>query len=143
MSSREVKSKVISKTLIRIFNVSLLLAEQVVDGLDRAVMTMKKGEVALVSVAAEYGYQTEIKTDLAVVPPKATLIYEVELVSFVKVCIPSFSHCGCFKVISYMKTSTLFLMLSSLSLGERVMGHEHRGEDRGSWEEERRRECII
>lgn len=58
--------------------------EQVVDGLDRAVMTMKKGELALVSVAAEYGYQTEIKTDLAVVPPKATLIYEVELVSFVK-----------------------------------------------------------
>lgn len=58
--------------------------EQVVDGLDRAVMTMKKGEVALVSVAAEYGYQTEIKTDLAVVPPKSTLIYEVELVSFVK-----------------------------------------------------------
>lgn len=58
--------------------------EQVVDGLDRAVMTMKKGEVALVNVAAEYGYQTEIKTDLAVVPPKSTLIYEVELVSFVK-----------------------------------------------------------
>lgn len=58
--------------------------EQVVDGLDRAVMTMKKGEVALVSVAAEYGYQTEVKTDLAVVPPKSTLIYEVELVSFVK-----------------------------------------------------------
>lgn len=58
--------------------------EQVVDGLDRAVMTMKKGEVALVSVAAEYGYQTEIKTDLAVVPPKSNLIYEVELVSFVK-----------------------------------------------------------
>lgn len=58
--------------------------EQVVDGLDRAVMTMKKGEVALVNVAAEYGYQTEIKTDLAVVPPKSNLIYEVELVSFVK-----------------------------------------------------------
>lgn len=58
--------------------------EQVVDGLDRAVMTMKKGEVALVSVAAEYGYQTEVKTELAVVPPKSTLIYEVELVSFVK-----------------------------------------------------------
>jgi FK506-binding protein 4/5 len=58
--------------------------EQVVDGLDRAVMTMKKGEVALVTVAAEYGYETEIKTDLAVVPPKSTLIYDVELVSFVK-----------------------------------------------------------
>lgn len=58
--------------------------EQVVDGLDRAVMSMKKGEVALVTVAPEYGYETEIKTDLAVVPPKSTLIYEVEMVSFIK-----------------------------------------------------------
>ncbi|KAH9305118.1 hypothetical protein KI387_009522, partial [Taxus chinensis] len=58
--------------------------EQVVDGLDRAVATMKKGEVALVTVAPEYGYGTEVKTDLAVVPSKYTLIYEVELVSFVK-----------------------------------------------------------
>lgn len=58
--------------------------EQVVDGLDRAVMTMKKGEVSLVTVAPEYGYETEIKTDLAVVPAKSSLIYEVELVSFVK-----------------------------------------------------------
>ncbi|KAK9944699.1 hypothetical protein M0R45_010255 [Rubus argutus] len=38
--------------------------EQVIDGLDRAVVTMKKGE--------------------AVVPPNSTLYYEVELVSFVK-----------------------------------------------------------
>uniref|UniRef100_A0A0D6QXN0 peptidylprolyl isomerase n=1 Tax=Araucaria cunninghamii TaxID=56994 RepID=A0A0D6QXN0_ARACU len=58
--------------------------EQVVDGLDRAVMTMKKGEVALVTVAPDYGYPTDVKTDLAVVPSNSTLIYEVELVSFVK-----------------------------------------------------------
>uniref|UniRef100_A0A0C9QRE4 peptidylprolyl isomerase n=1 Tax=Wollemia nobilis TaxID=56998 RepID=A0A0C9QRE4_9CONI len=58
--------------------------EQVVDGLDRAVVTMKKGEVALVTVAPDYGYPTDVKTDLAVVPPNSTLIYEVELVSFVK-----------------------------------------------------------
>eukprot|EP01018_Ginkgo_biloba_P006255 Gb_32981 [translate_table: standard] len=58
--------------------------EQVVDGLDRAVMTMKKGEVAVVTVGPDYGYETETKRDLAVVPPKSTLIYEVEMVSFVK-----------------------------------------------------------
>ena len=38
----------------------------------------------MVTVAPEYGYETEIKIDLAVVPPKSSLIYEVELVSFVK-----------------------------------------------------------
>ncbi|XP_073003060.1 70 kDa peptidyl-prolyl isomerase-like [Typha latifolia] len=59
--------------------------EQVIDGLDRAVMTMKKGEVALVTIPPEYAFSsTESKQDLAVVPANSTLIYEVELVSFVK-----------------------------------------------------------
>ncbi|GLJ26794.1 hypothetical protein SUGI_0522750 [Cryptomeria japonica] len=58
--------------------------EQVIDGLDRAIMNMKKGEVALVTIAPEYGYGTEVKTDLAVVPPQSTLLFEIELVSFVK-----------------------------------------------------------
>ncbi|XP_010247134.1 PREDICTED: peptidyl-prolyl cis-trans isomerase FKBP62-like isoform X1 [Nelumbo nucifera] len=59
--------------------------EQVIDGLDRAVMTMKKGEVALVTIAPEYGFgSSESKQQLAVVPPNSTLIYEVEMVSFVK-----------------------------------------------------------
>eukprot|EP00252_Welwitschia_mirabilis_P017965 TRINITY_DN40097_c0_g1_i1.p1 TRINITY_DN40097_c0_g1~~TRINITY_DN40097_c0_g1_i1.p1 ORF type:complete len:559 (+),score=133.00 TRINITY_DN40097_c0_g1_i1:209-1885(+) len=58
--------------------------EQVVEGLDRAVMTMKKGEVATVTVFPEYAYQSETKTDLAVVPPRTTLVYEIEMVSFVK-----------------------------------------------------------
>lgn len=59
--------------------------EQVIEGLDKAVMNMKKGEVALLSVAPEYAFGlTESKQDLAVVPPNSTLQYEVELVSFEK-----------------------------------------------------------
>ncbi|CAJ2635054.1 unnamed protein product [Trifolium pratense] len=59
--------------------------EQVIDGLDRAVITMKKGEVALLTIAPEYGFgSSESQQELAVVPPNSTLHYEVELVSFVK-----------------------------------------------------------
>ncbi|KAF9612282.1 hypothetical protein IFM89_038852 [Coptis chinensis] len=59
--------------------------EQVTDGLDRAVMTMKKGEVAELTSAPEYGFgSSESKQELAVVPPNSTLYYEVELESFVK-----------------------------------------------------------
>lgn len=49
-------------------------------------MTMKKGEVALVTIPPEYAFgSTESKQDLAVVPPNSTVIYEVELDSFEKV----------------------------------------------------------
>lgn len=59
--------------------------EAVIEGLDRAVLNMKKGEVALVTIPPEYAYgSTESKQDLAIVPPNSTVIYEVELVSFVK-----------------------------------------------------------
>ncbi|XP_021907399.1 peptidyl-prolyl cis-trans isomerase FKBP62-like [Carica papaya] len=59
--------------------------EQVIDGLDRAVVTMKKGEVALLTIAPEYAFgSSESKQELAVVPPNSTINYEVELVSFVK-----------------------------------------------------------
>ncbi|OVA08660.1 Peptidyl-prolyl cis-trans isomerase [Macleaya cordata] len=59
--------------------------EQVIDGLDRAVMTMKKGEVALLTIAPEYAFGSlESQQELAVVPPGSTVVYEVELVSFVK-----------------------------------------------------------
>ncbi|MFS7946468.1 putative ribose-phosphate diphosphokinase, Peptidylprolyl isomerase [Helianthus anomalus] len=48
--------------------------EQVIDGLDRAVMTMTKGEVALLKVAPEYAFgSTGSEQELAVVPPNATL----------------------------------------------------------------------
>ncbi|KAJ1269275.1 hypothetical protein BS78_07G198800 [Paspalum vaginatum] len=59
--------------------------EEVIDGLDRAVLNMKKGEVALVTIPPEHAFgSTESKQDLAVVPPNSTVVYEVELVSFVK-----------------------------------------------------------
>lgn len=65
-----------------------LFPEEVIDGLDRAVLNMKKGEVALVTIPPEYAFgSTESKQDLAVVPPNSTVVYEVELVSFVKVLI--------------------------------------------------------
>lgn len=59
--------------------------EEVIAGLDRSVLNMKKGEVALVTIPPEYAFgSTESKQDLAVVPPNSTVIYEVELISFVK-----------------------------------------------------------
>ncbi|CAL9023158.1 unnamed protein product [Prunus brigantina] len=59
--------------------------EEVIDGLDRAVLTMKKGEVALVTIAPEYAFgSSESPQELAVVPPNSTVYYEVELVSFEK-----------------------------------------------------------
>jgi len=58
----------------------------VIDGLDRAVLTMKKGEVALLTIVPEYAFgSSESQLELAVVPPNSTVYYEVELVSFVKV----------------------------------------------------------
>ncbi|XP_075647255.1 peptidyl-prolyl cis-trans isomerase FKBP62 [Castanea sativa] len=59
--------------------------EQVIDGLDKAVMTMKKGEVALLTIAPEYAFgSSESQQELAVVPPNSTVSYEVEMVSFDK-----------------------------------------------------------
>lgn len=59
--------------------------EQVIEGLDRAVVTMKKGEYAVVTIPPEHAFgSSESKQDLAVVPPNSTVVYEVELVSFVK-----------------------------------------------------------
>uniref|UniRef100_A0A7C9ADX6 peptidylprolyl isomerase n=1 Tax=Opuntia streptacantha TaxID=393608 RepID=A0A7C9ADX6_OPUST len=59
--------------------------EQVIEALDRAVLTMKKGELALLTIAPEYAFgSSESKQELAVVPPNSTVYYEVELVSFEK-----------------------------------------------------------
>ncbi|XP_058107370.1 70 kDa peptidyl-prolyl isomerase-like [Magnolia sinica] len=59
--------------------------EQVFEGLDRAIMTMRKGEIALVRISSDYGFgNVECHRDLAMVPPNATLLYEVELLSFAK-----------------------------------------------------------
>ncbi|KAJ8484099.1 hypothetical protein OPV22_016584 [Ensete ventricosum] len=59
--------------------------EQVIEGLDHAVMSMKKGEIARVTIPPEHAFKcVESKQDLAVVPPNSTVHYEIELVSFVK-----------------------------------------------------------
>ncbi|KAJ6729029.1 PEPTIDYL-PROLYL CIS-TRANS ISOMERASE [Salix viminalis] len=59
--------------------------DEVIDGLDRAVVTMKKGEVALLTICTEYAFgSSESQQELAVVPPNSTLCYEIELVSFDK-----------------------------------------------------------
>lgn len=59
--------------------------EQVIDGLDRTVKTMKKGEVALVTIQPEYAFgRSESQQDLATVPVNATVYYEVEMISFTK-----------------------------------------------------------
>ncbi|KAH9679940.1 peptidylprolyl isomerase [Citrus sinensis] len=59
--------------------------EQVIDGLDRAVKTLKKGEVALVTIEPEYAFGScSSEKELAIVPANSTLFYEVELVSFIK-----------------------------------------------------------
>ncbi|KAF9669497.1 hypothetical protein SADUNF_Sadunf14G0113600 [Salix dunnii] len=58
---------------------------QVIEGLDRAVKTMKKGEVALVTIQPEYAFgRSESQQDLATVPVNATVYYEVEMISFTK-----------------------------------------------------------
>ncbi|KAH7529536.1 hypothetical protein ACOSP7_003332 [Xanthoceras sorbifolium] len=58
---------------------------QVIDGLDRAVMSMKKNEEALLTIAPEYAFgSSESQQELAVVPPNSTVYYEVKLVSFEK-----------------------------------------------------------
>lgn len=60
--------------------------EQVIEGLDRAVKTMKKGEVALLTIEPEYAFgPSESQQELAKVPANSTVYYEIELVSFVKV----------------------------------------------------------
>lgn len=59
--------------------------EQVIAGLDKAVETMKTGEIALITIGPEYGFgNIETQRDLAVIPPNSTLIYEVEMISFTK-----------------------------------------------------------
>ncbi|KAL6848400.1 hypothetical protein ACP4OV_021694 [Aristida adscensionis] len=59
--------------------------DQVIEGLDKAVLSMKKGEVALVTIPPVHAFgANETKQDLAVVPPNSFVYYTVELVSFDK-----------------------------------------------------------
>ncbi|PIA42700.1 hypothetical protein AQUCO_02000270v1 [Aquilegia coerulea] len=60
--------------------------EQVIEGLDLAVSTMKRGEVAIVVINHEYGFgEIETNAHLGAVPARSTLYYEVEMLGFTKV----------------------------------------------------------
>ncbi|KAK4800621.1 hypothetical protein SAY86_021108 [Trapa natans] len=59
--------------------------EQVLAGLDCAVITMKKGEQAVITINHEYGFGSqEVQRDLAIVPPCSKLVYEVEMLDIIK-----------------------------------------------------------
>ncbi|KAJ4701592.1 Peptidylprolyl isomerase [Melia azedarach] len=59
--------------------------EQVIAGLDQVAATMKKGEVAVLTIDHEYGFgSVEVQRDLAIVPPCSKLFYEVEMLDFIK-----------------------------------------------------------
>lgn len=47
---------------------------------------MKKKEQAILTITPEYGFGSiAVKCDRAVVPPNSTLIYEIEMLDFIKV----------------------------------------------------------
>lgn len=57
-----------------------------ISGLDKAAATMKLGEKVILTISPEYGFgNVEVQRDLAKVPQCSVLIYEVEMVDFVKV----------------------------------------------------------
>ncbi|PWA78566.1 Peptidyl-prolyl cis-trans isomerase, FKBP-type [Artemisia annua] len=57
--------------------------EQVIDGLDRGVKTMKRGEVSILTIHPEYAFgSNESNHESATVPASFTVYYDVELVSF-------------------------------------------------------------
>ncbi|CAJ1938765.1 unnamed protein product [Sphenostylis stenocarpa] len=59
--------------------------EQVIDGLDKAVKNMKKGEIASLIIQPEYAFGSSgSPQELAIVPPNSTVYHEVELLSFEK-----------------------------------------------------------
>ena len=67
-------------------NLRVFVAEQVCQGLDEAVQSMKLQEVAEVTVQPQYGYSTEQHDgQQAPVPPNSTLHYIVELAELQKV----------------------------------------------------------
>ena len=85
--------------------------EQVIEGLDITVVNMKKGEVALARIPPEHAFgSAETKQDLAVVPPNSTVFYEVELISFEKVCL-KFLDLACLALLIFLIATCLHLCL--------------------------------
>ncbi len=65
---------------------SVMGAEEVVEGMDLALLKMKEGEKAEIRIAAQYAFGPEGSSSMAVpVPPNATVFYTVELLSLEKV----------------------------------------------------------
>jgi hypothetical protein len=63
----------------------LLGTSQTIKGLEVALLAMRAGSRALVTIAPQYGYGNKgraAQSDEAVVPPGATLEYEISLISF-------------------------------------------------------------
>jgi len=54
--------------------------ELVIEGLDKSIMMMNKGEVAEIKIASKYAYVEETQLEMGTVPAGADLIYMVELV---------------------------------------------------------------
>ncbi|PWA55830.1 Peptidyl-prolyl cis-trans isomerase, FKBP-type [Artemisia annua] len=71
--------------MLRVNETSVFTTEQVIDGLDRGVKTMKKGEVSILTIHPEYAFgSNESYHESATVPASSTVYYDVELVSFEK-----------------------------------------------------------
>lgn len=103
------------------------VTEQVIDGLDRAVKNMKKGEVALVSIHPDYAFGSSGSShDLAVVPANSVVTYEIELLSFVKV---SFTYSMVSLCYCLLKLVVFGSKIYFVDAGEGIMGYEHIRED--------------
>lgn len=80
------KKKMKRRELITTKSVSFLMIEQVIDGIDRSVKTMKKGEVAVLTIHPEYGFGSiESHQESAIIPANSNVYYDIELISFEKV----------------------------------------------------------
>jgi FK506-binding protein 4/5 len=66
----------------------LLSLEQVIAGLDRAVATIKNRERAILTINPDFGFRiSEVRRDLAVIPPSSNVVYGVEVLDFLKVTV--------------------------------------------------------
>jgi len=85
-----------------------LSVEQVIAGLDRAVATMKKGERAIISIHPEYAFgNVEVRRDLAIVPPGSNVVYDVEMMDFIKVIRKKSSPCQFENVKNFVFSITM------------------------------------
>lgn len=59
--------------------------ENIIDGVEKAVEKMKKGETSRVTIKPQYAFGTQGNTELGI-PPNATVEYIITLKTFEKVC---------------------------------------------------------